>query len=172
MKKTQREPTRDEIAADKKIKEFVNRLPKEHGERRRWPVDLKKDVLEYYHSFESYHPTRKKLLAALKITPHTLTQWKRRDKVAKTAKVKALKTNSIAAKNRIMGTNLARLLNKMENEHIVDKVTMLTTLTSSGFKEEEVLKEMKCPTTDEFKAIMKAVAMVADQYVLVEKEQT
>ena len=57
----------------------------------------------------------------------------------------------------------------MENKHIVDKATMLNTLTSSGFKEEEVLKEMQCPTTDEFKAILKAVALVTDKYTLTER---
>ena len=68
------------------IQNLVKRKLKKNGLRRKWPKDLKEDIINYYESFLPYHPIRKNLLHALDITPHMISQWKRRDKLAKITK--------------------------------------------------------------------------------------
>lgn len=151
----------------KEIQSFIRREPDKGGAMRRiWPIDLKRDIMAYYYSFEPYHSNRIALLKALKINSHTLCQWKDRDKITIVATVKPLKAESIAAGGRIIGTTLANVLHAIPANDIVSQVEMVDILSLAGYKEDNLIEKLNTtlPTIEDWKRIKSALKMLDEIY--------
>ncbi len=171
---------------------MVNSLKKDKGGRRIWTDEARKELIDFYDNrykdiIIGIIISEDFMESTLKVHHNQIGNWralyKKNGKMRSivrsqsVAKVKPLKTNSIAAKGnkpRIIGTTLKNVLGNIDKKDLLQQVQMVDVLTDTGYEEDKLIDhlEIAAPSIEEWKQIKDALKLVTANFDIEVKSKT
>ena len=161
----------------KKVAKPTYTVRKDRADRREFSDELKKEITDLY--IKLVNGDKSFFAKMLNVNQNVISRWTRSRKKEsikntkrRAAKFQSLKTKSIAAGGKIIGTALSSILSTIPSSDIVAQSEMVGILTDAGFKEDNLVSHLtiEAPSIENWKEINRALKLLSKDYTITRKD--